>query len=114
MRRTTELSEEEKKKKVERRIYFICMKRLFGVVIIVSIITGIVARTLYISPQITYIIVTIINVILAWHYYKDYERMKKDPALASKLFVYDMMSGGKISHKDFPESKNNLENNKNN
>ena len=90
------------------------MRRLFGIVIFSSIITGIIARELSVPQFLTIAVVTIVNSILAWHYYKDYERMKKDPALTSKLFVYDMMMGKKVTYKDFPKSKNNLENNKNN
>lgn len=114
MEKTTELNEDEGRKKVERKIYFICMRKLFGIIIISSIMVGVIGRMLSVPPLIIYIVSITINIFFARHYYKDYERMKKDPALSSKLFVYDMMMGKKVTYKDFPESKNNLENNKNN
>ena len=72
MEKTMELSEDEKRKKVERKIYFICMRRLFGIIIFSSIMAGVIGRTLSAPPLIIYIVSTIVNIILAIHYYKDY------------------------------------------
>lgn len=114
MERTTELNEDDERKKVERKIYFICMKRLFGIIIISSIMVSVIGRTLSVPPLIIYIVSITINLFFARHYYKDYERMKKDPALKSKLFVHDMMMGKKVSYTDIAKTMNNSENDKNN